>query len=109
MLKAGIPEDVIENALKQRRFYRSLSLNQEYMNLSKREEVEMVVTANLQQLISELDAEKLKVDGVGFHSICLNRLQDISSNTQDVSLPFLYGFMYYMTERCVYRFIKVGA
>lgn len=109
MLKAGIPEDVIENALKQRRFYRSLSLNQEYMNLSKREEVEMVVTANLQQLISELDSEKLKVDGVGFHSICLNRLQDISSNKQDVSLPFLYGFMYYMTERCVYRFIKVGA
>ncbi|MCA6573124.1 MAG: DUF4297 domain-containing protein [Pseudanabaena sp. M57BS1SP1A06MG] len=109
MLKAGIPEDVIENALKQRRFYRSQSLNQEYMNLSKREEVEMLVIANLQQLISELDSEKLKVDGVGFHSICLNRLQDISSNKQDVSLPFLYGFMYYMTERCVYRFIKIGA
>ena len=109
MIKAGIPEDVIENAQEQRRFYRNLSLNQEYMNLSKREEIEMDVTANLQQLISELDSEQLKVDGVGFHSICLNRLKDISSNKQDVSLPFLYGFMYYMTERCVYRFVRAGA
>lgn len=108
MLKAGISEDVIENALNQRRFYRNLSLNQEYMNLSKREEIEMDVTANLEHLKAQLDSEELKVDGVRFHSICLNCLKDIS-NKQNVSLPFLYGFMYYMTERCVYRFVKAGA
>ena len=97
-----------ENALKQRRFYRNLSLDQGYMNLSKREEIEMDVTANLEHLKALLDSEELKVDGVRFHSICLNCLKDIS-NKQNVSLPFLYGFMYYMTERCVYRFVRAGA
>jgi len=109
MLKAGIPEDVIQNAKEQRISYRSRTLSSSYMDLSKQKEVEMEVRANLQQLISELDSEKLQDNGVEFHSRCLTRLYDMSTRTRDVNLSFLHGCMYNSTERCVHRFVRAGA
>ena len=78
------------------------------MDLSKQKEVEMEVRANLQQLISELDSEKLQDNGVEFHNRCLTRLYDMSTRTQDVNLSFLHGCMYNLTERCVHRFMRAG-
>jgi hypothetical protein len=108
MLKAGIPDDVIQNAKEQRISYRSRTLSSSYMDLSKQKEVEMEVRANLQQLISELDSEKLQDNGVEFHNRCLTRLYDMSTRTQDVNLSFLHGCMYNLTERCVHRFMRAG-
>lgn len=88
MLKAGIPEDVIQNAKEQRISYRSRTLSSSYMDLSKQKEVEMEVRANLQQLVSELDSERLQDNGIEFHSRCLTRLYDMSTRTQDVNLSF---------------------
>ena len=108
MLKAGIPEDVIQNAREQRMSYRSRTLSSSYMDLSKQKEVEMEVSANLQQLISELDSEILQDNGIEFHNRCLTRLYDMSTRTQDVNLSFLHGCMYSLTERCVHRFVRAG-
>lgn len=109
MLKAGISEDVIENAREQRISYRTKTLSSHYMDLSRQKEVEEEVRANLQKLISDLDAEILKDNGVQFHNRCLTCLSDMSNRTQDVSLSFLHGCMYNFTERCLHRFIKAGA
>ena len=109
MVKAEIPEDVIQNAKEQRISYRSRTLSSSYMDLSKQKEVEMEVRANLQQLISELDSERLQDNGVEFHNRCLTRLYDMSTRTQDVNLSFLHGCMYNSTERCVHRFVRAGA
>ena len=108
MLKAGIPKDVIQNAKVQRIFYRRRILDPSYMDLSKREDTEMEIQANLQQLVSELDSEKLKDNGIEFHSRCLTRLSEMRIGKQDVNLSFLHGCMYSFTERCVHRFVRAG-
>jgi hypothetical protein len=106
MTAAGIPSDSIRNAQEQRRFYRQQALSGGYLNLSKREELEMNTQAQLHQLISHLDAGKLNDTGVEFHSRCLDLLDKVHRD-EGVELWFLQGFMYYIANRCVHRFKRV--
>jgi hypothetical protein len=110
MLKAGIPEDVIQNAKERRRFYRNRILDPSYMDLSKREDIEMEVASNLQELVCDLDSGRLTDNGIEFHSLCLHRLNEIkiSFEAQDIKLTFLHGCMYHLTERCLHRFVRAG-
>jgi len=110
MLKAGIPEDVIQNAKVQRISYRNRTLDPSYMDLSKREDIEMEVASNLQELVSDLDSGRLTDNGIEFHSRCLHRLREIkiSPESQEFKLTFLHGCMYNLTERCLHRFVKAG-
>ncbi len=107
MEKAGVPADSIERAQEQRRFYRSLTLSPSYMELSRRREIEMETQAHLHQLISQLDSGQLNDVGIEFHNRCLDLLNGIKSDTEEVTLAFLQGYMYYLADRCVYRFTRV--
>lgn len=105
---AGIPANSIEIAQEQRRTYRSRTLSPSYMDLSKRQEIEMDTQAHLHQLVSQLDAGHLKDTGIEFHSRCLNCLNEVRKDKDEVSLSFLQGYMYYLADRCLHRFTKVA-
>jgi len=110
MLKAGIPDDVIQNARERRIFYRNRILDPSYMDLSKREDIEMEVASNLQELVSDLDSGRLIDNGIEFHSRCLHRLNEIkiSLEAQEIKLTSLHGCMYHLTDRCLHRFVRAG-
>lgn len=108
MKLAEIPDDTIENAQLQRRFYRSRTINPSYLDLSRREEIEMNTQAHLHSLVSRLDSGQLDVSGIEFHTICLNLIQELQNDMGDISLAFLQGFMYSLADRCVHRFTKVA-
>jgi Cap4 dsDNA endonuclease len=108
MQSAEIPSDSIEIAQEQRKFYRSRILSPGYMDLSRRQEMEMDTQAHLHQLVSKLDAGQLIDTGVEFHSRCLDRLSEVQLDTEEVSLSFLQGYMYYLADRCLHRFTRVA-
>ncbi len=101
---AELPLESIENAKWQRRNYRRICLSNRYMDLSKREQLESDTAAHLNLLLSQLDAGKLDDSGIEFHNRCLEKLADIQSSSSEISLSFFQGYMYYITDRCVYRF-----
>ena len=106
---AGIPPDSIEIAQEQRRSYRNHALSPGYMDLSRRQEIEMDTQAHLHQLISQLDAGQLSDIGVEFHSRCLDCLNEVRRHDKgEVSLSFLQGYMYYLADRCLHRFTRVA-
>lgn len=104
---AEIPSDSIEVAQKQRRSYRSRTLSPGYMDLSRRQEIEMDIQAHLHQLISQFDSGRLSDTGPEFHSRCLDRLSEIQQDLGGVPLSFLQGYMYYLADRCLHRFTRV--
>jgi hypothetical protein len=107
MENADIPLDAIKTANELRRFYRSKTLASGYMNLSKREEIEMEVSADLNYLKSQLDSGELNETGVAFHARCLASLSRIEkSHTQEITFHLLQGYMYSLTDRCVHRFSR---
>jgi len=108
MERSGIPPDSIETAQEQRRSYRKRTLSQGYMDLSRRQEIEMDTHAYLHQLKSQLDAGQLSDTGVEFHSRCLNCLNDVRRHEGEVSLSFLQGYMYHLADRCLHRFTRVA-
>jgi hypothetical protein len=103
---ARISSGLIETAQEQRRFYRIRTLNPSYMDLSKREELEMETQAELHNLKAKLDAGKLGDTGVEFHSRCLESLKQIQAKTENVPLSILQGYMYNLTDRCLHRFTR---
>jgi hypothetical protein len=108
MVSAGISNDLIEVAQEQRRAYRSRTLNSGYMDLSRRQEIEMDTQAHLHQLVSKLDAGQLRDTGVEFHSRCLDCLSEVRQHDEgEISISFLQGYMYYLADRCLHRFMRV--
>jgi hypothetical protein len=106
---AGIPSDSINTAQEQRRSYRNQALTPGYMDLSRKQDIEMETQAHLHQLISKLDAGLLSDTGVEFHNRCLECLNEFRLDKQgEVSLSFLQGYMYSLADRCVHRFTKVA-
>ncbi|MBD2655414.1 DUF4297 domain-containing protein [Synechocystis sp. FACHB-383] len=107
MVSAGISNDLIEVAQEQRRAYRSRTLNSGYMDLSRRQEIEMDTQAHLHQLVSKLDAGQLRDTGVEFHSRCLDCLSEVRQHDEgEISISFLQGYMYYLADRCLHRFMR---
>jgi hypothetical protein len=106
---AGISPDSIEIAQEQRRSYRSRALSPGYMDLSRRQEIEMDTQAHLHQLISKLDAGQLSDTGVEFHSRCLDCLSEVRQHDkEEIPLSFLQGYMYHLADRCLHRFTRVA-
>jgi hypothetical protein len=56
-------------------------------------------------------ADQIDLDGVGFHSLCLERMDAVNAErdvgTEDRS-AFLKGCMYDIADRCLLRFARPG-
>ena len=70
--------------------------------------VEGEVVAILHGLLSQLDAGVIDKKGIEFHALCLNKLDKLKTSQKHISLSlfFLYGCMYNITDRCSHRFIR---
>ena len=107
MRQAGIAEDVIEEAIEQRRLYRMDLLTPQYQEPDYRRTVDRGVTGVLHLLKSNLDAGLIEDSGVGFHAACLAKLCELREAmdvTPKPDMVFLFGHMYNVTDRCGHRF-----
>jgi len=110
MHAARLAVDQVETANEQRLAYRYEALASRYLDLDDRMFVEREAAAALHDLRSQLDAGELTDGGVEFHRRCLRRLNELSDSLPVSPKParsFLYGFMYYVTDRCLHRFLPL--
>lgn len=111
MQAAELSSELIEMALEQRRLYKSKKLDTAYLELSNIDTLEGEVRANLIENLSQLDSGNISDSGVDFHNNCLKTLRKIHNSLsvdQPIELAVLQGFMYYMTDRCAFRFRRAG-
>lgn len=110
MADAQLPDDYFADAQELRRDYLKKSRRGGYLEITQRENIEAVARASLLELKTELDAGTIVDSGLLFHKACLDKLKEVSQkmSPNDEHLnPFLKGFMYEQTDRCVHRFMKV--
>ncbi|MGR3173344.1 MAG: dsDNA nuclease domain-containing protein [Candidatus Scalindua sp.] len=109
MNDACLPLDTIETAKEARLHYRKEILSPKYMQPIDIRFVEGEVEAKLLELRSQLDAGTINNSGIEFHALCLQELSKLRESLKHItslSLFFLYGCMYNITDRCPHRFIR---
>lgn len=109
MKDAGLPPNTIVTAIEARLYYRKEILSPRYMERKDIRYVEVEVEAVLHGLRSQLDAGVINKTGIEFHALCLNKLEGLKTSLKHISslsLFFLYGCMYNITDRCPHRFIR---
>ncbi|HMS10902.1 MAG TPA: dsDNA nuclease domain-containing protein [Pyrinomonadaceae bacterium] len=109
MSAAEIAPDTIASAQEQRRKYRAEVIRPKFLSLKDRDLMEAQVSARLHLLKSRLDSGDLDEDGNHFHARCLTELADLSSQLgteKGIPLPFLFGYMYNVVDRCLHRFVR---
>jgi hypothetical protein len=107
MIEAGLPDDLVGLALELRREYGALVRTPRYMELDEEEQLLNRVRSETLSLRSRLIAGQINIDGVGFHSLCVDRMDTINAErpqgSEDQS-AFLKGCMYDIADRCLLRF-----
>lgn len=108
MRRAGIPVDVIGTAVDLRVAYLTKRLDHDYVSSSSFKDAEQEVTSTLQHELALLDSGEFSDNGIEFHARCLKELKRLSQTPtfirDSVTLPFLQGYMYERTNRCVHRY-----
>lgn len=109
MEDASVPDEQIKLAVDLRRDYSRLIRTPRYMEDSKIEHLQGRVKSELMSLRSQLVAGTLDVNGLQFHALCIERMDQVNqnrpANSEDQS-AFLKGCMYDVTDRCLHRFSR---
>lgn len=105
MADAGIDNGVIDTAADLRRRYRQRELDPKYMSDGETAAMEAEAIATLNHLLSRLDSGALIVNGVAFHTACLDALHGLKSTFPTASFSTLQAVMYVAAERCRHRFV----
>lgn len=112
MTRATLAPDVTATAVEEMRHYRAEQLRPKYLPLDDQRRLEGEIMARLQRLKSRLDNGALADDGVQFHDLCLQELDQVREEVATgakAPLAFLQGCMYFITARCLHRFRRVAA
>lgn len=107
MIEAGLPEDLVGLALELRREYSALARTSRYMELDEADRLQNRVRSEALSLRSRFVAGQISLDGVGFHSLCVDRMDTINAERPQGSedrTAFLKGCMYDIADRCLLRF-----
>jgi hypothetical protein len=105
---AGINPDQFEAITEMRHRYRLEQLTPKYAP-EKRSKIEGEIRAHLMTLRSNLDGKLLEVDGVAFHAMCINQINELRALHKENERPpaeNLYGYMYDLADRCTHRFVR---
>jgi len=109
MKEAGLPDEMINLAIDLRREYAAIIRTPRFMEVEQVQRLQNRVKSEAMSLRARFVAGQLQVDGVGFHSICLDTMDKINaarpSGTEDYS-AFLKGCLYDITDRCLLRFAR---
>jgi len=107
MTKAGLPPEIVDLAVELRREYSTAARTPSYMERKESELLQSRVKAELMSLRARFVAGQLALDGAGYHSLCLERMDMVNAErpakNEDRS-AFLKGCMYDITDRCLHRF-----
>ena len=107
MMQTGLPNDLVELAVEMRRDYAATVRTPRYMNVEETEPLQRQVKSKVVSLRASFVAGDLDLDGPGFHSLCLSRMDALNAarptDSEDRS-AFLKGCMYDITDRCLLRF-----
>lgn len=109
MQAAGLPGELIALAVELRRDYAATSRGSRYLELDEAERLRSRVRAEVISLRARFIAGQLPLDGISFHSLCLERMDAVNAErapgAEDRS-AFLKGCIYDITDRCQLRFEK---
>ncbi len=105
---AGIAHDQFEAISEMRHRYRLERLTPKYASQNG-SNLESQIRAKLMTLRANLDGRLLEVDGVTFHAMCINEINDVCKTINESETPVtenLYGCMYDLADRCIHRFVR---
>ncbi len=105
---AGIDPDQFEAIAEMRHRYRLERLTPKYARETQAE-IEGEIRARLMTLRSNLDGKLLEVDGIAFHAMCINQINEVCAFHKENERPpaeNLYGYMYDLADRCTHRFVR---
>lgn len=109
MIYAGLPSDVVDLAVDLRREYAAATRTSRYMEPEEGERLQSRVKAEAISLRSRFIAGQLSLDSIGFHMLCLNRMDAVNAErpigSEDRS-AFLKGCLYDIADRCLLRFAR---
>ncbi len=107
MAEAKLPDELIRLAVELRRDYAAMSRSAPYMEPEERERLQCRVKAEAASLRARFVAGQLGLDAVGFHALCLDRMDAVNAarraGSEDRS-AYLKGCMYDIVDRCLLRF-----
>ena len=107
MKAAALPDEVIALAIDLRRDYAAMVRGPRYMETEEIQTLQSRVKSEAVSLRSRHVAGQISLDGVGFHALCLERMDAINAErdvaTNDRS-AFLKGCLYDIADRCLMRF-----
>jgi hypothetical protein len=109
MEEAGLSEEQVRMAVDLRLSYAKVVRTSRYMTTKNADKLQFRVKSELASLRARMMAGQLQLDGQGFHLLCLERMDAISSERRgdsDDQSGFLKGCMYDITDRCLHRFSK---
>lgn len=111
MKDAGLPDELIALAVDMRRAYGAESRTSRYLEPEEGERLQSRVKSEIISLRARFVADQIDLDGAGFHSLCLDRMDAVNAErdvgTEDRS-AFLKGCMYDIADRCLLRFARPG-
>ncbi len=109
MIEAGLPTELVELAVDMRRSFASIARTSQYMESAEEDRLQNRVKSEVMSLRARFVAGRLDLDGVGFHALCLERMDAVNNERPDGSedhSAYLKGCMYDITDRCFLRFAR---
>lgn len=109
MEDAELPDELIELAIDMRRGYATASRTSRYLEPEEGERLQRRVQSEVMSLRARFVAGQLDLDGAGFHSLCLDRMEAVNAERGPVvedRSAFLKGCMYDIADRCLLRFAR---
>lgn len=104
---ANLPDEMIGLAVELRRDYAAAVRTSRYMEPERIERLQSRVKSEAMSLRSRYVAGQIAADGVGFHTLCLERLHAVNAerdSTSDDQSAILLGCLYDIADRCLLRF-----
>jgi hypothetical protein len=109
MTEARLPEDLIKLAVDLRRGYAARSRTPRYLETGEGERLQSRVKSEVMSLRARLVSGQLDLDGTGFHSLCVDRMDAVNAERDagaEDRAAFLKGCMYDIADRCMLRFVR---
>jgi hypothetical protein len=109
MRDAGAGDELIALAIEMRRDYAEAVRTSRYMQDGEVERLQERVKSEMMTLRTRYAAGHINLDGVGFLSLCVERLDELNGDqplSPNDRSAFLKGCMYDIADRCLHRFAR---
>lgn len=111
MKAASLPDDTVNLAVDLRRSYSERLRTSRYAEADDVQDILDRVKAEANSLRARYVAGEIDLDGLGFHALCLARMNAINDERPDGSpnrSAFLQGCLYDIADRCLLRFERLA-